>query len=231
MKRFYTEVSTTPAEDDWQVTLDGRGIKTVKGAPQVVPSEALAQTLAKEWSGQGEKIDPNSLVLRDMADFAIDVVANDMPGAISKLVEYGETDTLCYRADPEDALFKHQQEAWEPLLRSVEERHDIRFHRISGVIHKSQPEETMARIAEILREFDPFTLAGLQNTVSLSASLCIGLETTRAECDAEELWRLASLEEEWQADLWGRDEMAEERRAQRGDAFAKACEFIRLARA
>ena len=158
-------------------------------------------------------------------------VASDRPGTIAKLLEYGETDTLCYRADPEDALYKHQQDEWEPLLSAVEQRHGIRFHRISGVIHKSQPEDTMATIRSLLDGFDHFILAGLQNTASLSASLCIGLETTGTECDADNLWRLASLEEEWQADLWGRDEQAEARRAQRGRAFVQACEFIRLARA
>lgn len=230
MKRFYKEVAVTPVEDSWQVTLDGRGIKTVKGAPQLVPSRALAEAMAKEWSIQGEKINAEILVLRDMADFALDLVATDRTGTIDKLVEYGETDTLCYRADPEDALFRKQQEEWEPLLSTIEQHYGLNFHRISGVMHKSQPLETMARLREILAEKDDFTLAGLQNTASLAASLCIGLESVRAEHAPEYLWQIASLEEEWQAQLWGRDELAEERRARRGNAFLKACEFMRLAR-
>jgi chaperone required for assembly of F1-ATPase len=230
MKRFYEDVAVTTVDGGWQVTLDGRAIKTVKGAAQLAPSEALAQAMAEEWAGQGDKIDPTSLVMRDMADFAIDLVANDIPTTIATLVEYGETDTLCYRADPEDALYKRQQEEWEPFLQSIEERHRLRFHRISGVIHKHQPTETMASLRNLIGEFDHFTLAGLQNTASLSASLCIALETVDPECDPDALWQLASLEEEWQAELWGREELAEERRAQRGKAFAKACEFIRLAR-
>jgi len=230
MKRFYKDVAAAPVDGGWQVTLDDRGMKTVKGAPQLVPSEALAQALAEEWAKQGEKIDPETLVLRDMADFAIDLVATDKPGTITKLVEYGETDTLCYRADPEDTLYNHQQDQWEPLLKSVEERHGLRFHRISGVIHKSQPVETMEKLRELLSEMDNFTLAGLQNTASLAASLCIALETARDDCDPQGLWELACLEEGWQAQLWGRDEQAEERLAGRGKAFAKSCEFMQLAR-
>ena len=37
-----------------QVTLDGRGLKTVKGTAQVVPTKALAEALASEWRDQGE---------------------------------------------------------------------------------------------------------------------------------------------------------------------------------
>ena len=230
MKRFYEHVTVNEIDGGWQVALDGRGIKTVKGTAQLLPSEALAQAMATEWADQGEKIDPASLILRDLADFAIDLVANDRPGTIAKLVEYGETDTLCYRADPEDALYKRQQEEWEPLLQSIEGRHALQFHRISGVMHKSQPQETIVKLRQLLTGMDDFTLAGLQNTASLAASLCIGLESARDGCEPEALWKLASLEEEWQAQLWGRDEMAEERRARRGNAFLKACEFMRLAR-
>ena len=35
---------------------------------------------------------------------------------LNKLIGYAETDTLCYRADPEDALYRHQQDRWEPLV-------------------------------------------------------------------------------------------------------------------
>jgi chaperone required for assembly of F1-ATPase len=230
MKRFYKNVSVTPVDGGWQVTLDERGVKTVKGAQQLVPSQALANALADEWTGQGDKIEPASLVLRDMADFAIDLVSADRSATISKLAEYGETDTLCYRADPEDALYKQQQEEWEPLLRMIEDRYDLRFHRISGVIHKSQPQETMEKLREVLAKFDSFVLAGLQNTASLAASLCIALETARDDSNPEKLWRLACLEEEWQAQLWGRDEQAEARLAHRGNIFVKSCEFMRLAR-
>ncbi len=44
------------------------------------------------------------------------------------------------------------------------------------------------------------------------------------------LWRAASLEEEWQADLWGRDPQAEDRRQKRQDAFLSAFEWMQLLR-
>ena len=43
MKRFYEEVDVRKSTDGWQVTLDGRGLKTVKGTAQIVPTEALAR--------------------------------------------------------------------------------------------------------------------------------------------------------------------------------------------
>ncbi len=230
MKRFYKDVAVTEIDGGWQVTLDGRGIKTIGGVPQVVPNRALAEALAAEWDAQGEEIEPAGLKLRDQCDFAIDHVAKDAKETIAKLLGYAETDTLCYRADPEDALFVRQQEAWEPLVSALEQREGIRLYRISGIIHRTQPNASIAQLRERLACLDPFTLAGLYTMTSLAASLCIGMEALEDGADPASLWLAANLEEEWQAELWGRDEQAEQRRALRGDEFARAHRWIRLVR-
>ena len=77
MKRFYNEVATQAQGQGWQVTLDGRAIKTAGGNAQRVPSLALAEAMAREWSTQGEEIDPRAFQLRDLADYAIDVASGE----------------------------------------------------------------------------------------------------------------------------------------------------------
>lgn len=230
MKRFYKEVSVVGRDGVWQVALDGRAIKTVGGKPQALPTRAMAEALAEEWADQGEEIDPAKFILRDMADYALDVIGRDREEAIAALLPYAETDTLCYRADPEDALFERQNEVWEPVLSTAEARHGIRMHRISGIMHKPQPAESLAILRGRLERSDAFTLAALRNMASLAASLLIALEALEPDADIDALWAAASLEEEWQADLWGRDWEAEERREKRSRAFALSARFAGLAR-
>ncbi|MEO1648865.1 MAG: ATP12 family chaperone protein, partial [Pseudomonadota bacterium] len=120
MKRFYDMVGTREREGAWQVTLDGRGLKTVKGADQMVPSRKLVEALASEWDAQTEDLDPASFPMRDMADYAIDVVAHTRGEVASKLITYADTDTLLYRADPDEAIFAKQEATWEPILSAFE---------------------------------------------------------------------------------------------------------------
>lgn len=230
MKRFYDAVGTREAEGGWQVTLDGRGLKTVKGTPQIVPTQPLVDALALEWDKQTEELDSKSFVMRDMADYAIDIIAPDPDAIADKLTSYGDTDTLLYRADPDEPLFARQQEVWEPLVSAFEAGQQVEFTRISGIIHRSQQAETLAALRSRLTGFDPFALAGIETMTTLAASLIIGLSAVEPDAEAVALWRAASLEEEWQADLWGRDIEAEERRAKRQGDFLTACEFTRLAR-
>ncbi|MEO0058290.1 MAG: hypothetical protein RIT17_1766 [Pseudomonadota bacterium] len=232
IRRFYKEVTLGESPKGWQVLLDGRGVKTVGGAAQIAPTLALAEALAAEWRRQGDKIDPASLPLRDMADYAIDIVAADPAAIAGALVAYAETDTLCYRADPDEPLHARQQEVWEPLLAAFEAAHGISLVRVSGVLHRPQPPAAIAALRERLLTLDPFALAGVETMAKLAASLVTALAALEATGEEEPLalWQAVCLEEEWQADLWGRDWEAEERRERREADFLRACAFARLAR-
>ena len=230
MKRFYTEVMIGEAEGGWRVLLDGRSIKTAGGRPQTVPTRALAEAMAAEWQSQGEKIDPAAFVFRDLTDFALDIVAANRAAAIRTLLGFAETDTLCYRADPEDALHARQSHVWEPLLAAAEQRWQVHFVRVSGVIHQPQPPATLVRLEAALAAQSDAALAALQTLASLAASLVIALAAVAPEADAEGLWNAANLEEDWQAELWGKDTEAEALRARRFAAFAAAMQFSGLAR-
>lgn len=231
MKRFYREATVAPAGTGWQVLLDGRAIKTVGKRDQIVPTRALAEALAREWAEQGETIDPAGFVLRDMADYAIDIVGPDRAEAVGGIVPFAETDTLCYRAEEGDALHERQGEVWEPLLTAAEQRWDVHFERIGGVIHRPQPAATLARLEAVLAAESDFSLAALRTLASLAASLVIGLAALAPGADAEALWDAANLEEDWQADLWGKDAEALALRAKRLAAFTAALRFAALARA
>ena len=234
MKRFYKTVTVAPENDGWRVLLDGRGIKTACGKAQVVPSRALAEAMAAEWDGQGEEIDASAFRFRDLADYAIDIAGPDRATVIAAVLRFAETDTLCYRAEPDEALETRQMEVWEPLLASAEQRWDVHFERISGVIHRPQPAATLARMATVLETQNSFTLAALHTLASLAASLVVALAAIVPNdigaADAETLWNAANLEEDWQAELWGKDAEAEELRARRLAEFAGAMAFAGLAR-
>lgn len=232
MKRFYKDVTVAQVggsggRSGWIVSLDGRPLKTQGGRPQIVPTAALADLLAAEWRDQGEELDPGGFAFRDMSDYAIDVVDTDPDALVDKLAGYGETDTLCYRADPEEPLFRRQHEVWEPLLAAVEQREGIALHRISGVVHRAQPAQAIAKLRRRIVALDPFRLAALEQIVSLSASFAIGMAALEPDAAGDDLWVAANLEEDWQADLWGRDEDADARRERRRGHFLKALRFLR----
>ena len=229
MKRFYENVDIARNGDGWQVALDGRPLKTQGLQPQIVPSAQAAELLAKEWRAQGEELDPRSLVFRDLADFAIDMVRPDRAATLDKLLGFAGTDTLCYRADPGEPLFERQQQLWEPLVAACEARHGIRLERVSGIMPIAQPAQAMDALRARLEGEDDFTLAALVTMASLAASLVVPLAALEDGADPAALFAAANAEEDWQAELWGWDHEAESARAARQEAFQKAARFAKAA--
>jgi len=230
VKRFYKAVTVAVEGTGFRVMLDGRPLRTVGGRAQIVPTAPLAEALAAEWSGQGEEIDPARFVFRDLADYAIDVIVPGKAAVVEELIPYAETDTLCYRAEPDEALGIRQRAVWDPLLAAAEDRWQARFVRVAGIMHRPQPDETLARLRADLESRDGFTLAAVKTTASLAASLVLGLMAVEPGADIDALWDAANLEEDWQAELWGKDAEAQARRARRHAAFAAAARFAVLAR-
>lgn len=230
MKRFWKEVTVAQVNGGWQVALDGRLIKTQGKQAQIVPGRALTELLAREWAMQGEEVDPASFSHRDMADYAIDMIASGEDDVVTKLLGFMDTDTLCYRADPDEAFYRRQLEVWEPLLTAFEQREGVKVERASGVLHRPQPVETLTSLKVKLESLDPLLLAALFTLTSLSASLVIGLTALEDNADAEVLWSAANLEEDWQIELWGEDYEATARRERRFGDFKRAMEFARAAR-
>jgi len=230
MKRFWDQVTVAPAAGGWQVLLDGRAVKTQGGAVQAAPTPKLAELLAGEWRAQGAEIDPQGFGMRDLADYALDVVAVDRATVIDTLLGYAETDTLNYRADPDELQYQRQRDLWEPLVTAAEARHGARFVRVSGVVHRPQPPETLAALRAVLDGFDAFTLAGLETLTAISASLITGLAALEPGADVPALFAAANAEEDWQAEQWGWEWTAEDRRALRLATFTRAAQFVRAAR-
>lgn len=230
MKRFYTLAEARPVQGGYQVQLDGRGVKTPLGAQQIVPTGPIAEALAAEWHAQPEKLDPALFRFRDLADYAIDMVAPDTDGIIAKLLTFLDTDTLCYRADPDEPIFKRQISVWDPILAALEDRHSVKLERISGIMHRPQPAETVAAIRDYMGRYDAFTLSELITKTSLAASLTIGLGSIEPDADIEQLWSAANLEEDWQVEQWGSDAEAEAVRQRRQSDFMNAHAFGQMLR-
>lgn len=229
MKRFYTIVSTEAVEAGGHaIRLDGRVVKTPARADLWLPTPALAHAVAAEWDAQGENIDPRAMPLTGLANAAIDRVAPDPAAFAQTLSGYAETDLLCYRADSPDELIARQAVAWDPLIDWAQQRYDVEFEIVHGVMHCPQPDDTVDRLSAALRGYDYFQLAGLQPLITIAGSLVIALALAEGEIDGRAAFDVAHLDELWQAEQWGEDELAIQARTVRSEDFRAAARFLGL---
>ena len=112
-RRFYKTVAVT---DDLSIALDGRPVKTPVKARLQLPTKALAQAIAAEWDAQGEKIDPATMLFTKLANTAIDRVAPDRARIVAEVLDYANSDLVCYRAGHPPPLVERQAKVWDPVV-------------------------------------------------------------------------------------------------------------------
>jgi chaperone required for assembly of F1-ATPase len=225
VKRFYRQAHVGEGR---RILLDDRPVKTPGRRDLALPSDALAEAVADEWNGQGERIDPRAMPLTGLANAAIDRIATDPEAFARGLAAYGESDLLYYRAEGPAALVSRQAESWDPILAWAQQHYDAVFELATGMIHMPQPAETLARLNAAMRARDAFALAGLSPLVTVSGSLLIALALAEGAISLDLAWAAATLDEQWQAGQWGEDADAAAALAARRRDFEAAARFLAL---
>jgi len=228
VKRFWKSAAVVEAGGCFAIELDGRRVKTPARAELVVPTQALADAIASEWSECGETLDPSSMPLTGLANAAIDRVVANKDDFASGLARYAETDLTCYRAEGPEALVMRQAESWDALLGWARRRYDVDFATCSGVMHVAQPEETIRKLGHAVAALDAFHLAGLSPLVTIGGSLIAALAVLEEMMAPTEAWEAVSLDDRWQMEQWGADAEAEAALDARRRDFLAAARFLDL---
>jgi chaperone required for assembly of F1-ATPase len=213
-KRFYNRAAAVGDGDAFALRLDDQPVRTPAGRLLAAPTLALALALAAEWEAQRDVIDPAKMPLTRLANSIIDGVA-DRPGPVAAEVgKYLASDLVCYRAASPRGLAERQARHWDPVLDWAREQLGARLSLGEGVIHVAQPEPALAAARAAIPN-DPWRLGAVHSVTTLTGSALIALALLRARLTADEAWQAAHVDEDWNMEQWGRDELALDRRAYR----------------
>ncbi len=215
MKRIWTSVETIETTGGFTVLLDRKPIKKPSGTPLTMPFAALAEAVAAEWRSaglDGGEIKPDDLPLTRMTTTAIDRVAKSYDDIINQLVGYGLNDALCYRAETPASLAALEQAQWQPWLNWATDTYGVKLNTGFGITPIIQPPGTADVFHEAMRAFDIYQLTALGVAVPALGSLVLGLALSQHKLDAQTAFDIAHIEEKFQVERWGTDDLAEERR-------------------
>ncbi len=229
MKRFYKDVSFAPAGKGFQLLLDGKPVRTPRGNPLTVPAQALADAIAQEWRDQKDEIVPVSMPMLRLANTALDGLPQNREAVIASILRFGEHELLCYRAD-DPVLGARQASLWTPMLDWAAARFGVTLQVGTGVVHVEQPPEALAKLHAALAAYDDFGLAALHVMASITGSLILALAMAEGRIEAGEGFRLSRVDEDYQAEKWGRDAEAESRARGLAQELETATAFLAASR-
>ena len=107
-----------------------------------------------------------------------------------------------------------RRKAWDPILDWARNVLGADFTVGDGVVHVRQPQAALAAAARHIPS-DPWRLGALHSATTLTGSALIGLALLSGRLSADAAWEAAHVDEDWNMEQWGSDEIALARRAAR----------------
>ena len=150
--------------------------------------------------------------LTRLANTIIDGVADAASAVTAEVERYLGCDLVCYRAGGPAGLVTRQSKAWDPVIAWARETLGARFLLAEGIVFVRQPAEALAAASAAIPR-DPWRLGALNAITTLTGSALIALALAGGALSVDEAWTAAHVDEDWNMDFWGRDELALERRA------------------
>ncbi len=210
--RFFRNAQVEKKDGAFSVTLDGRPIRTPARRALEAPMHALAKHIAREWNGQREFIDPAKMPLTRLANAIIDRVADAVPAVRAEVEKYIACDLVLYRADAPQALVIRQAAAWDPILAWAAAALGARFRCTCAMDFRAQSEEALhaagAAIPVSTSLVDAWRLGAIHSMTTLTGSALIALAIAGGALSPAQAWAAAHVDEDWNMEQWGPDELA-----------------------
>jgi chaperone required for assembly of F1-ATPase len=223
-RRFYQRAAV---EDGGAVVLDGKPVRTPARGVLAAPTRPLAEAIAAEWEGQRDVIDPARMPLTRLINSIIDGVSVSQGAVADEIVAYLGADLLYYRAETPPGLVQRQAQQWDPILGWARDALGARFVLAEGVMHVAQPDHAVAA-ARIAIPQDPWRLGAMHSITTLTGSALLALAVAHGRLSPEQAWEAAHVDEDWNLEQWGRDEVALERRGFRFAEMQAAATVLAL---
>ena len=211
-RRFYQRAGVEAENGgDFRVVVDGRAVHTPARRVLAAPGLALAQALAAEWERQQEVVDPASMPLTRLANTIIDGVADAASAVAAEIEKYIAADLILYRAAGPDGLVARQASAWDPVLGWARDALGARFTPAHDLTYLAQPPQALALAGAAIPRH-PWRLGATHAITTLTGSALIALAMAGGALSIDHAWTAAHVDEDWNMEQWGRDQLALERR-------------------
>lgn len=211
-RRFYKQVHAVAEEGGFAIRLDERVLPSMARRRLLLPNRDLAEAIAQEWRAQGDRIDPLTMPLTRLANTGVDQVGGQRRRYVTEMVRLAQTDALVYWAEEPRELVQRQEAEWRPLLDWFAEETGHALVVTTGIAAVSQPAGMVEVLDGRLEQRSDLALAGLHALASVAGSTLVAMAVDSGRLSPEQAFQVAHLEETYQAEVWGTDPEAEERR-------------------
>ena len=227
MKKFWKKVSIKKiSSNSFQIMLDKRILQTPLKRELILPNLNLTQEIVKEWDQDSKNINTESMIFYGLISTSLDKIIDNKNLYINDILDYIDTDLICYRAENPKELVELQKNKWDPIILLLEKYIGTKVEVFQGVLPKKQHATIHLKLNNIINQFDIFEISALHRITNITGSIFLSLCVLKKDISKNEVFELSFLDELWQAENWGFDEEIGQKRKEISIEINKCISFL-----
>ena len=131
---------------------------------------------------------------------------------IERMVNFSLTDTLLFRNPDAVDLIEEERKVWDPIVDWAKEKMQADFKTSESLEVPVENNASLPRLQVFLESLSDKELVAFYEVSKITKSVLLAAAFVKGKVNADEAFKAAFLEEIWQADKWGHDEQADNRR-------------------
>lgn len=213
MKKFWETIEIKKVSSkEFYILLDNKKLKTPLKKELTLSNHLMAKEVLKEWDQRSDIINTDDLVFYGLLSTAIDRVREEKNSYINDIINFIDTDLICYRADNPIDLVSHQNKYWDPIISLTEKYVNTKINVFKGVIPSQQNSKVHHEIKNLIVELSDVQISVLHRITNLIGSVFLSLCIIKKDLTNKQAFELSFLDELWQAENWGYEEDASAKR-------------------
>ena len=207
-KKFWSSLNITFSDEQqaYVILRDGKIYKSAKGNILKIPSAFLAKKVENEWEKITKEVIPSKLIFTNVLEQINDIDDESTAEFLRVLLEYAETDLLCYRVSSPKKLKALQERKWDPILSIYDREFSIKMASSDSLNYVSQDKESLDKFLGILKAYESPKLFLIYRMTQLLGSALLSVLVEKNLVNEKKAWMLSRIEEDWQKKIWGKDE-------------------------
>ncbi len=227
MKKFWKKVSIkNTSSNSFQIMLDERILQTPLKRELVLPNLNLTKEIIKEWDQDSKNINTESMIFYGLISTSLDKIIDNRSSYINDILDYIDTDLICYRAEHPKELVELQKNKWDPIILLIEKYLGTKVQVFKGVSPKKQHATVHVRLNNLINQLDLFKISALHRITNITGSIFLSLCALKKDISKNQIFQLSFLDELWQSENWGFDEETSQKRKEISIELNKSISFL-----
>mgnify|MGYP002049815185 FL=1 len=215
MRKFWKMVKVKKkSSNSYEILLDENVLKTPMKKKLTIQNSKIAEEIYKEWNQDKNILDTDAMIFYGIISTSIDKFNNNRILYVNEILNFIDTDLICYRAEEPNDLVQWQSKNWDPILLKIEKYINNKVDVFKGIMPSKQKKGIKLKIIKFLTKFSDLEIIVLHRITNITGSVFLSLCILNNDLIKEKAFELSYLDELWQAENWGYEEEASNIREQ-----------------